>query len=124
MGLSESIWISFAGPSRVFGKNQKTSLAKKGSFMTKREEYLKQVASLLDGRERNYGPPQKMYGHLAKRWSALLGVTISPRDAALMMLDLKIVREYLNPGMSSDTLQDLVGYAKLAGEVDHVKTKT
>lgn len=61
-----------------------------------------------------YGPPEEggSFGPIALGWSVILGTTVRPRDVALCMVWLKVVRDA--HGYDRDNLVDIAGYAALA----------
>ena len=71
---------------------------------------LEQSISTIEERQKTYGSPKENFEYIAKRWSLLLGTTITPVQVGLMMLDLKIARLQKNPG-HYDSLVDVAGYA-------------
>lgn len=76
-----------------------------------------EVLRTLEERGRSYGDSKELYTHLARRWSALVGVDIDPATAVIMLMDLKISR--FMKGSSGDTLHDMVGYSLLVQELEH-----
>lgn len=82
----------------------------------KRVERLNRVAGILEERGRSYGSAEPLFRMLAKRWSSLTGVVIDPSTVAMMMIDLKICRA-ANKAVSQDTIDDIIGYAVLLGEL-------
>jgi hypothetical protein len=77
---------------------------------------LEQSISTIEERQKMYGSPKENFEHIAKRWSLLLGTTITPSQVGLMMLDLKIARLQKNPG-HYDSLIDVAGYAACLSEL-------
>ena len=69
---------------------------------------------VLDDRNASYGPPADDYAKTAKIWTGLLlhklkpGVEITPSEAMLMMVGLKLSREVFKH--KRDNLVDAVGY--------------
>lgn len=60
-------------------------------------------------RRADYGHPHDDYSRVAKLWSAILGVPVTPRQAALCMIAVKISRECHRH--KRDNLVDICGYA-------------
>ena len=77
---------------------------------------LEQSISTIEERQKTYGSPKENFEHIAKRWSLLLGTTITPAQVGLMMLDLKIARLQKNPG-HYDSLVDVAGYTACLSEL-------
>lgn len=67
--------------------------------------------------ERNddYGHPAEDYGRTAGMWSAFLGVNITPYQAALMMVMVKLSREYNKH--KDDNIIDSHGYLLVASRI-------
>lgn len=84
----------------------------------RRRKRTEMVLGILDQRQEQYGSPLPLFTMLASRWSALLGVKITPETVAIMMMDLKSAR-YMKGSRSQDTVDDLMGYAILLGELSH-----
>lgn len=75
------------------------------------------VLRTLEERGEQYGDSKELYNHLAKRWSALVGVEIDPATVVIMLMDMKISR--FMKGSSGDTLHDLIGYSMLVQELEN-----
>jgi hypothetical protein len=75
------------------------------------------VLRTLEERGEQYGDSKELYSHLAKRWSALVGVEIDPATVVIMLMDMKISR--FMKGSSGDTLHDLIGYSLLVQELEN-----
>jgi len=82
-----------------------------------RNSIIDQAKSLINGeRETTYGDPLVAHGHIAKGWSAILGVEkIPPSTVALMMAWLKISR-ILSNKKHEDSYIDAIGYMALSAE--------
>ena len=66
-------------------------------------------------RNDSYGHPADDYSRTAQIWSALLGFEVTPAQAALCMIGLKLSREVHKP--KRDNLVDLHGYALVYGRI-------
>jgi hypothetical protein len=81
-------------------------------------------ASILDAareavtkdRAATHGALESSFGQIAAIWSVRLGVTVTPAQVAIMMIDLKTVRGWGNPG-HLDNWVDMAGYAACGGEL-------
>ena len=67
-------------------------------------------------RAATHGKPEDTFGHIARVWSARLGVTITPAQVCILMIDLKSARAWANPG-HEDNWVDAAGYAACGGEL-------
>lgn len=81
------------------------------------ETVLEEAQRLVYGdRNESYGHPADDFGRTARMWSAILGVDVSAKQAALCMCAVKISRECNKPGR--DNLTDLAGYAAVAHRIE------
>jgi Domain of unknown function (DUF6378) len=80
------------------------------------EHLLQQAASIVDRRPRTYGQPTQLFEHVARRWSLVLGVNITPAQAMLCLVDLKFARLTHDPG-HLDSIIDIGGYAGCLAEL-------
>lgn len=67
-------------------------------------------------RAATHGEADRSFAQIAALWSVRLGVEISPAEVAILLIDLKTVRAWGNPG-HVDNWVDIAGYAALGGEV-------
>ena len=74
------------------------------------ETLLQHAASLVTRRRREYGEPAELFAQVARRWSLVLGVEVSPAQVALCLIDLKLARLERDPA-HHDSIVDLAGYA-------------
>ena len=87
-----------------------------------RDQTLKAAHMIVcEGREQEYGSPERNFNMIANLWSAYVGYPISPRDVAVMMALLKIAR-IKNGMIKEDNYVDLAGYAACAAELDTPET--
>jgi hypothetical protein len=77
---------------------------------------LQHAAAVVDRRRTTYGDPGDLFERVAARWSQTLGVTVTPAQAVLCLLDLKLVRLSRDP-KHADSIADLAGYAGILEEV-------
>lgn len=86
-------------------------------------EFLDEVRSIVEERERQHGSPKEIFETIAIFWSDYLyrahgcEVDLSGMDVALMMNQFKIARVIANPGKALDSLMDIAGYAACAAEL-------
>lgn len=79
---------------------------------------LEEAGEIITGPRREaYGPVQESFGHVASAWSSILGRSVTPREVALCMIALKVMRDAHKP--ARDNLVDIAGYAALAEELTH-----
>lgn len=70
---------------------------------------LEQAQRLVYGpREKAYGHPADDYGRVAKLWSVILETEVTPAQAALCMVAVKLAREVHEP--AEDNRVDGAGY--------------
>jgi hypothetical protein len=79
---------------------------------------LEHAAGVIEHRERTYGPPAESFETIAARWSLVLGITVTPAQVALCLIDLKLARLTRNPS-HFDSIVDVAGYAAILNEVSH-----
>lgn len=72
--------------------------------------------AVLKDRAAEHGDLHTNFTHIAAVWSIRTGVEITPAQAAMMLIDLKIARAWGNPG-HDDNFIDMAGYAACAGEL-------
>jgi hypothetical protein len=61
-------------------------------------------------RGQDYGHPYEDFSRTAKMWSAILGIEVTPQQAILCMIAVKISRECHLP--KRDNRVDIAGYAE------------
>lgn len=82
------------------------------------------TATRIVMRDRNalHGDPEENHANIAEVWNVYLrqrfdaGVVLTPRDAAMLMALMKIVRATHNP-RHMDSIVDAVGYLAIVGEL-------
>ncbi len=79
-------------------------------------EILDRAAGIIESRRAQYGDPLSLFEEIAQRWSLTLGTDITPAQAVLCLLDLKLSRLARDP-RHADSLLDLIGYAIVLQEV-------
>lgn len=70
---------------------------------------------ISEDRVKDYGDPKICFRTLSEMWTSYTGHPITPNDAAMMMVLLKVVRN--KHRVKLDNLVDICGYAALAGEL-------
>ena len=80
------------------------------------EEFLEHAAGVVARRRREYGEPADLFRDIAKRWSLVLGVEVSPAQTVLCMLDVKMARLTRDP-RHADSITDVAGYSGVLWEV-------
>jgi len=89
------------------------------NYDNRRTQIALQAIELINGpRQDAYGPPDLNMARLAQRWSQRLGIEVSPVDAAIMLVELKLSR--LMHSDSADGFRDAIGYIAIAAEVSGV----
>jgi hypothetical protein len=82
------------------------------------EQLLEHAAGLVNTRRRDYGEPVDLFEHVARRWSLTLGIEVTPVQAMLCLVDLKLARLTRDP-RHLDSITDIAGYAGCLAEVLH-----
>ena len=77
---------------------------------------LQHATGVVEHRERTYGPPAESFAAIAARWSLVLGITVTPAQVALCLIDLKLARLTRDPS-HLDSIVDVAGYAACLREV-------
>ncbi len=72
--------------------------------------------AVTQDRAATHGKLESSFGQLAAVWSLRLGVTVTPAQVALMLVDLKVTRAWGNPD-HFDNWVDIAGYAACGGEI-------
>lgn len=72
--------------------------------------------AVMVDRAATHGAVENSFGQLAAVWSARLGLTVTPAQVALMLVDLKVTRAWGNPG-HADNWVDIAGYGACGGEL-------
>ena len=80
------------------------------------ESMLRHAATVVAERSRAYGAPAGSMELLAKRWSITLGRTVTPAQAVMCLIDLKLTRVAHDPH-HQDSILDIAGYAAVLHEV-------
>jgi hypothetical protein len=80
------------------------------------EQLLQQAASIVAGRRGIYGEPVELFQQVANRWSLVLGVKVTPAQAMLCLIDLKVAR-LTHDSRHLDSITDIAGYAGCLAEV-------
>ena len=80
------------------------------------EAFLEHAADLVTRRRRAYGEPVELFEHIAQRWSLTLGINVTPAQAVLCLIDVKMARLARDP-KHLDSQVDVAGYAGCLREV-------
>ena len=76
---------------------------------------LASVDEILVERGKEYGDADMLFSNMAVRFGLVLGIYVSPFQAARIMAELKAAR--LDLGYQPDRIVDQINYLALAGEV-------
>ena len=82
----------------------------------KAEVLLEHAAGVVSRRRREYGELADLFRDIAERWSLVLGLEVSPAQAVLCMIDVKMARLARDP-KHLDSIIDVAGYAAVLREV-------
>ncbi len=77
---------------------------------------LRHAATVVADRSAAYGAPSKSMELLARRWTITLGHPVTPAQAAMCLIDLKLTRLSHDP-THQDSILDIAGYAAVLHEV-------
>ncbi len=80
------------------------------------ERLLEHAAGVVADRRGLYGSPADLFDQVAKRWSLVLGIAVTPAQVALCLIDLKLARLTRDPA-HRDSIVDVAGYAACLHEV-------
>ena len=81
----------------------------------KRDQLLHKAEELINGdRAKEYGDAKKNFEDIAKLWSVVLCIEVTPQQMALCMIMVKAAR--LMKTDHEDSWIDIAGYAALGGE--------
>lgn len=84
---------------------------------TIRENILDRAREIITkDREKQHGPPEDTFNHIAMLWEAYLRMPITELDVAWMMVLMKAARSQHNR-YNHDNYVDAVGYSCLAAEL-------
>ena len=81
------------------------------------ELLLRQAATIVANRRAVYGDPASSMDLVARRWSITLGLTVTPAQVTLCLIDLKLARLAHDP-THLDSMVDIAGYAAVLREVN------
>ena len=81
------------------------------------ELLLRQAATIVANRRAVYGDPASSMDLVARRWSITLGLTVTPAQVTLCLIDLKLARLTHDPN-HLDSMVDIAGYAAVLREVN------
>jgi len=79
------------------------------------ERLLERATDVVARRRGIYGQPLDLFEHVATRWSLVLGITVTPAQAMLCLIDLKVARLTHDP-RHLDSITDIAGYAGCLAE--------
>jgi hypothetical protein len=80
------------------------------------EQLLAQAASVVCDRRSTYGQPRELFERVAIRWSQVLGVSVTARQVAVCLIDVKVARLTHDP-RHLDSITDIAGYAAILAEL-------
>jgi len=74
-------------------------------------DILEEALAITSGdRQQDYGDVHKSFARIAALWSPVLGVSVTPKQVALCMIQLKVSRSITSE--KRDTWIDIAGYAR------------
>ena len=78
--------------------------------MKKTDEWLTEINGIVASRGSDYGSAATNHRRISELWSGYLDTYISPEQAAMCMLLVKVSRLSESP-QHDDSLKDIIGYA-------------
>lgn len=87
------------------------------------EQILYEAEQAIKSRHETHGDPGQQLNHTAALWQSYLGVTITPKDVAMMNVLQKVSRT-CHGNHNPDDYIDINGYASLAGTMASLTTET
>lgn len=75
-----------------------------------------EALATVEQRADNYGGPRENFANIAAKWSVTLGITVTPAQVGLCMIDLKTCRHITSP--QRDNLVDVAGYAHCVAVIE------
>lgn len=85
-------------------------------IMTNRNNLLGEVQVTLHDRGKIYGSSRTNHERISELWTAYLGDYISPMQASMCMLLVKVSRLTETPN-HQDSIKDIIGYAAIYHEI-------
>ena len=79
------------------------------------ERLLERATDVVARRRGIYGQPIDLFQRVAVRWSQVLGTKVTPAQAMLCLIDLKVARLTHDP-RHLDSITDIAGYAGCLAE--------
>ena len=79
-------------------------------IMKKTDEWLNEISGIVASRGADYGSAATNHRRISELWSGYLDTYISPEQAAMCMLLVKVSRLSETPH-HEDSLKDIIGYA-------------
>ena len=86
------------------------------TMRSKTNELLEEVKGVLHERGSVYGSSRTNHERISELWSAYLGDYISPMQASMCMLLVKVSRLTESPN-HQDSIKDILGYAAIYNEL-------
>lgn len=88
-----------------------------------KESVLQEAARLVEGgdRRQQYGGPFDSFSDIAKGWSMVFGIDVTPEQVALAMIVMKVARA--KNGFHRDSIVDIAGYARCAEFIQEARAE-
>lgn len=71
---------------------------------------------ITNARREDYGDADESFARIANVWTGIIGKKVSPREVAMCMVGLKLVREANKP--KRDNRVDAIGYVLLLDDME------
>lgn len=79
-----------------------------------RDDFIDSVRNIIEGRDKIHGKPEDTFKKISALWTDYLGIVLTSKDVACMMILFKVAR-LQNNITNKDSWLDIAGYAVCGG---------